>query len=134
MFGKIAAAILLVSDIKKSVDFYRDTLGMQLRQEPAEDWVEFLNEGSTVIALHPLKKRLISKNRNMLIGFNMSDLENICHELEKKEVKFQKQLTDESFGKHAIIEDPDGHLISLVEMKPKEEFVQSPYYHGFAPV
>jgi hypothetical protein len=29
--------------------------------------------------------------------------------------------------------DPDGHLISLAEMAPKEEFTQIPYYHGFAP-
>ena len=28
-------------------------------------------------------------------------------------------MKDESFGKHAIIEDPDGHLISLAEIKSK---------------
>src|SRR5215471_13218668 len=58
----------------------------------------------------------------------------VCRELEKKKVKFYKKQTDESFGKHAIIEDPDGHLISLVELSSREEFSQIPYYHGFAPV
>jgi hypothetical protein len=42
-------------------------------------------------------------------------------------------MTNEVFEKHAIIEDPDGHLISLAEMVPKEEFKQIPYYHGFVP-
>jgi lactoylglutathione lyase len=69
-----------------------------------------------------------------LIGFNVSDLESVCNELSTKKVKFYKDLKNESFGKHAIIEDPEGNLISLAEMASKEEFMQIPYYHGFAPV
>jgi hypothetical protein len=69
-----------------------------------------------------------------LVGFNVNNLESVCSELEKKEVKFYKKLTEEPFGKHAIIKDPDGHLISLTELISKEEeYTQIPYYHGFAP-
>lgn len=75
-----------------------------------------------------------TKSGNILIGFNISDLESVCNDLNKKKVKFYKNLKNESFGKHAIIEDPEGNLISLAEMAPKEEFMQIPYYHGFAPV
>jgi predicted enzyme related to lactoylglutathione lyase len=135
MFNRIGAIILLVSDMKKSMGFYNDILGMELKQV-TEDWVEFSKQG-TVIALHPRKKkRKLKKSRNnsILIGFNVSDLESVCRDLGKKKVKFYKRLTDETFGRHAIIEDPDGHLISLAEMTPKEEFMQSPYYHGFAPI
>ena len=32
MFSRIGAVILLVSDVKKSLMFYRDTLGMELRK------------------------------------------------------------------------------------------------------
>ncbi|MGB6531077.1 MAG: VOC family protein [Candidatus Nitrosopolaris sp.] len=67
------------------------------------------------------------------MGFNVNDLETVCSEFEKKNVKFHKKMTNEVFEKHAIIEDPDGHLISLAEMVPKEEFKQIPYYHGFVP-
>ena len=70
----------------------------------------------------------------MLVGFNISDIESVCSDLKKKKVKFYKKLTEEHFGKHAIIQDPDGHLISLAEIAPHDEFMQSPYYHGFAPV
>lgn len=69
----------------------------------------------------------------MLVGFNVSNLESVCNELEKKDVKFYKKLTEEPFGKHAIIKDPDEHLISLTELISKEEYTQIPYYHGFAP-
>jgi lactoylglutathione lyase len=137
MFNRIGAVILLVHDMKKSIDFYSNVLGMEKKRE-SEDWVEFLKQG-TVLALHPMKKKkeqnnnTTTKNTSMLIGFNLSDLESLCSDLDKKNVKFYKNLTVESFGRHAIIEDPDGHLISLAEMAPREEFMQIPYYHGFAP-
>jgi lactoylglutathione lyase len=133
VFNKVSAVIVLVSDMKKSMEFYRDTLGMKLKQESPE-WVEFL--GSPVIALHPVKKRKPTMERGsggMLIGFNVSDLDAVSNQLAKKKVKFYKELVQETFGKHAIIEDPDGYLISLTEMKPTDEFTQIPYYHGFAP-
>ncbi|HJR48646.1 MAG TPA: VOC family protein [Nitrososphaeraceae archaeon] len=142
MFRRISAIILLVQDMKKSIDFYSNVLGMEKKQE-SEDWVEFLKQG-TVIALHPVKKKVSTnedqnnrrtkRSGNALIGFNVSDLESVCNELKTKQVKFHKNLKNESFGKHAIIEDPEGNLISLAEMAPKEEFMQIPYYHGFAPV
>ncbi|HYA83531.1 MAG TPA: hypothetical protein VEH06_08810 [Candidatus Bathyarchaeia archaeon] len=53
----------------------------------------------------------------------------------KSDVKYAYsivKLVEETFGKHAIIQDPDGYLISLAEMKPADEFTQIPYYHGFA--
>ena len=132
MFNRIGAVILLVSNMKESMDFYKDVLGMELKQQ-AEDWVEFSKQG-TVLALHPTKKKKkLTKNISMLIGFNISDLESLCSDLERKKVKFHKKLSNEVFGKRAIIEDQYGHLISLAEMTPKEEFTQIPYYHGFAP-
>jgi extradiol dioxygenase family protein len=115
---------------------------MEKKQE-SEDWVEFMKQG-TVLALHPIRKKSKSdeqkkisrniKSSNILIGFNVSDLESVCNDLNKKNVKFYKDPKNESFGKHAIIEDPEGNLISLAEMDSKEEYMQIPYYHGFAPV
>jgi lactoylglutathione lyase len=136
MFNKIGAVILLVSDMKKSIKFYGNVLGMELKQHPSKDWAEF-SKGNTVLALHPIKKKnkkRLKKNNSMLVGFNISDLDTLCSDLKKKRIKFHKKLTQEQFGKHAIIQDPDGHLISLAEIAPEEEFMQSPYYHGFAPV
>ncbi len=136
MFNKIGAIILLVADLKRSIEFYRDVLGMQLKQE-SEDWVEFSKGSSTVLALHPARKssrKKTQKRAGILVGFNVSDLQYVCRDLESKKVKFYKKETEEAFGKHAIIEDPDGHLISLVELSSKDEFSQIPYYHGFAPV
>ena len=130
MLTRIGAAILLVSDMKRSTSFYRDTLGMELKEQ-SKNWTEFSKRG-TVLALHPAKKK-VKKNNSMLVGFSVSDFDDVMDSLKKKKVKFYKKPKEEPFGKHAIIEDPDGHLISIVQM-PQEEFSQIPYYHGFAPV
>ena len=130
MFSRIGAVILLVSDIKRSIRFYRDTLGMELKQE-SKDWTELSTRG-TVLALHPARKKKIKKNNGMLVSFSISDFDDVISSLKKKRVKFYKKPKQEPFGKHAIIQDPDGHLLSIVQM-PQEELSQIPYYHGFAP-
>jgi lactoylglutathione lyase len=136
MFNRIGAVILLVENLGRSIEFYRDVLGLQLKQE-SEDWVEFSKGSSTVVALHPskkIRKENLEKGASVLIGFDVTDMKNVCTQLEKKNVKFYKKQTEEAYGQHAIIEDPDGHLISLVELSSREEFDQIPYYHGFAPI
>jgi lactoylglutathione lyase len=125
MFNKIGAVILLVSDMKRSTKFYRETLGMKLKNQ-SKDWTEF-SEGGTVLALHPSGRKKIKKNNSMLVGFSVSDFDDVISGLRKRKAKFYKKPKDESFGKH------DGHLISIVQM-PQEELSQIPYYHGFAPV
>jgi lactoylglutathione lyase len=141
MFGKINAIILLVADAPKLTSFYRDVLEFEVKQESG-DWIELsTKEGSTVLALYPkrdknkpsIAKQGLDDGRNMLIGFNVSDFDSLCKELENRGVSFFKRPAEESFGKHAIIEDPEGNLISIAEMKLKNEYTQISYYHGFAP-
>lgn len=141
MFKKISAIILLVADAPKLIGFYRDVLGLEVKQE-SEDWIELsTKEGSTVLALYPKRdkkkpssvKQGLNNTHNVLIGFNVSDLDSVCKELDNKGVSFFKRPAEESFGKHAIIEDPEGNLISIAELKLKDEYTQISYYHGFAP-
>jgi lactoylglutathione lyase len=47
---RIDYAIVFVSDMKRSVEFYRDVLGLPLKFESPE-WTEFATEGTT-LALH----------------------------------------------------------------------------------
>jgi len=130
MFYKIGAVILLVSDMKRSTKFYSETLGMKLKKK-SKDWTEF-SEGGTVLAIHPAKRKRIKKNNSMLVGFSVSDFDDVINGLKKKKARFFKKPKEEPFGKHAIIQDPDGHLISIMQM-PQEDSKQIGYYHGFAP-
>ena len=117
-FSKVGAVILLVSNMEKSVRFYKDTLGLPVKTK-SKDWTEFF-DNNTVLALHPAKKRSnLKTGPGMLVGFEVSDLDSTVKRLKEKRVKFFKKLKEEPFGKHAIVRDPDGHLISIAEIKAK---------------
>ncbi|HXG07993.1 MAG TPA: VOC family protein [Nitrososphaera sp.] len=117
-FRKVGAVILLVSNMEKSVKFYKDTLGLPVKMK-SKDWTEFFNK-DTVLALHPAKKKgKIKTGSGMLVGFEVSDLDATVKTLKAKKVKFFKKPREEPFGKHAIIQDPDGHLVSIAEIKEK---------------
>jgi len=117
-FRKVGAIILLVSNMEKSIRFYRDTLGIPIKSK-SKDWTEFFNR-DTVLALHPAtKKSNMKTGSGMLVGFEVSDLDSTVDELMRKRVKFFKKPKEEPFGKHAIVQDPDGHLVSIAEIKEK---------------
>lgn len=116
-FKRLGAVILLVSDMDKSMKFYRDVLELPVKNTSPE-WVEFFSSG-TVLALHPSKNKTRTKNSGVLVGFMVSDLESVAQKLKDKNVQFFKKPKEESFGKHAIIVDPDGHLISIAEISSK---------------
>ncbi|HZD83764.1 MAG TPA: VOC family protein [Nitrososphaeraceae archaeon] len=122
-FKKIGSVILIVSEMEKSLVFYKDILGLPIKSQ-SEAWTEFFVNG-TVLALHPAEnKTKLKTGISILIGFMVSDLETNVKKLKENKVKFFKEAKEEPFGKHAIIEDPDGHLISVAEIntEPTEGF------------
>ena len=68
--------------------------------------------------MHPATTK-VKQSPSKLVPYMVSYLYSIATTLKKKSVKFFKEPKEESFGKHAIIEDPDGHLISIAEIKSK---------------
>jgi predicted enzyme related to lactoylglutathione lyase len=115
-FRKLGAVILLVSDMNKSVQFYKEILNIPLKKK-SDEWTEFFNK-ETVLALHPAKnKEKVKSGQHILVGFSASDFDQTIKNLQDKKVIFFKSPREEGFGKHAIIEDPDGHLISIVKLK-----------------
>ena len=118
-FRKVGAVILLVSNMEKSIKFYSDILELPVKTR-SKDWTEFFNN-DTVLALHPApkKKKTLKTGSGSLVGFEVTDLGSTVKKLKEKRVKFFKRPKEEPFGKHAIVQDPDGHLISIAELKEK---------------
>jgi catechol 2,3-dioxygenase-like lactoylglutathione lyase family enzyme len=134
MLSKIEGITLLVSDIKRSVEFYRDILNLRVNQE-SEDKIEFSKKDSTntklIIELDKTGSNQTNKH-SVIITFSVMDLNTLYDNLVQRKVDFHKKLSEDKTAKNIIIRDPDGYLISLTE--PVDEFAQISYYHGFAPV
>ena len=118
-FRKVGAVILLVSNMEKSIRFYSEILELPVKSR-AKDWTEFF-KNDTVLALHPApkKKKTLKTGSGILVGFEVTDLDSTVKHLKEKRVKFFKKPKEEPFGKHAIVQDPDGHLISIAQIKEK---------------
>jgi lactoylglutathione lyase len=118
-FRKVGAVILLVSNMEKSIKFYSETLELPIKTR-SKDWTEFFNN-DTVLALHPApkKKTILKTGSGTLVGFEVTDLDSTVKKLKERRVKFFKRPKEEPFGQHAIVQDPDGHLISIAEINEK---------------
>jgi lactoylglutathione lyase len=116
MFNKLDYVMVIVSDMNRSVEFYRDKLGIPLKfQSP--DWTEFQTEGTT-LALHGRgTAEPATKAASCSFGFNVANLDQIFDDLSSKGVRFvMPPKVQEGEGiKLAVCVDPDGLPISFAE-------------------
>jgi lactoylglutathione lyase len=123
MFTQIDYTMVVVSDMQRSVEFYRDKLGIPLKfQSP--DWTEF-QTGGTTLALHgggvkgttPPAGDPTKHAGSCSIGFNVEDVDKTYEELKAKGIHFVMPPTQrEGEGiKLAVGLDPDGLPIAFAQ-------------------
>ena len=112
--------MIVVSDMKRSVAFYRDVLGFPLKFR-SNGWTEF-KTGTTTIALHGGGAKTTFRPDRMdvgacTIGFHVKNIQKTYEELKKKGVKFVMPPTErEGEGiKLTVCLDPDGLPINIAE-------------------
>jgi lactoylglutathione lyase len=113
--------IVFVSDMERSVAFYRDVLGFPVKHQ-SHKWTEFGTEGTT-LALHladvvePIHTHAMIPAGHCQIGLTVSDLNAFHAEMIGKGVKCLQPPKKEDFGSLAIYIDPDKMPISVAEAK-----------------
>jgi lactoylglutathione lyase len=111
--------IIFVSDMDRSVAFYRDVLGFPVRQQ-SHKWTE-LDTGETTLALHLAEAGEHAHSHATMpaghchIGLTVPDLDAFHAEMVAKSVKCLQQPKKEDFGSLAIYADPDGLPFSVSE-------------------
>ena len=117
-----------VSDMGRSVAFYRDTLGLRLKFE-SPGWTEF-ETGTTTVALHlapcPDAKPAAMTGPaagSCSFGFSVENLDAAWKALQAKGTRFvmPPTLREEEGIRLAVFLDPDGLAISLAEPVAKAE-------------
>lgn len=112
-------AMIYSRDVARALTFYRDLLGFRLLEEfRASDRVVYarlkMPAGTGTIALHLLAPGEILATGGVRLYFETRDLEKCCKKLEAAGAKFSGPPAMMPWGwKHAYLDDPDGHEISL---------------------
>jgi lactoylglutathione lyase len=123
MFGKVDYIMVNVSDMSRSVAFYRDLLGLSLKFE-SPGWSEF-QTGATTLALHETPPRGVGAGEapaelvagTCSIGFSVADLAATHRELSARGARFVLPPTERANEgiRLAVCVDPDGLAISFAE-------------------
>lgn len=105
-----------VTDMERSVKFYRDTLGIDAPfNEESSLWTEFDTLPVSFALCHPTKKR--PWNGSPAIALAVADIYKTIDELRAKGVKIINEAEETSVCFMAFIEDPDGNRICIHQRK-----------------
>lgn len=124
MFKQIDYTMIIVSDMQRSVEFYRDKLGIPLKFQTPE-WTEFAT-GPTTLALHgggTAREYQDTGDQSKAagacsIGFNVDDVDRTYAELKAKGIPFVMPPTQREGEpiRLAVGLDPDGLPISFAQL------------------
>jgi catechol 2,3-dioxygenase-like lactoylglutathione lyase family enzyme len=112
-------AMIYVKDVERGVGFYRDLMGFKLIED-------FRYEGTAVyarlhapggdgtIALHQAGPGASLASEGVRLYFEVRDLDEFCRKLQQKDFYITQMPRMMPWGwRHAYLNDPDGHEISL---------------------
>jgi lactoylglutathione lyase len=109
---RLTYAIVLVSDMERSVAFYRDVVGMELRFQ-APGWAEFATEGAT-LALHA-SEGTASPPGTCRPGVRVPDLDAFHRRMVEQGVPCVEEPEEVYGTRVAQYRDPDGLPFSVAE-------------------
>jgi lactoylglutathione lyase len=110
---------LEVSNMKASIAFYHDMIGLPIRSESADfSWLEAGNTGIALSAnpwgwLTPRAKGERA-GWGMYPHFEVDDVEALTAKLKAAGYKIVQEPEKHSFGTEAFVADPDGYVWALV--------------------
>jgi lactoylglutathione lyase len=107
--------MIVVRDMERSVAFYRDVLGLKLLIHQ-DNWSQF-DAGNILIGLHPDGEEVkVSPTTGMSIGIYVDDVDKAVAEIRRRLARIVVGPRPEPFGRWALLFDPDGYSIQIIEM------------------
>lgn len=115
MIKKLNYSIVFVSEMKRSIGFYRDILGLGVKFE-SPHWTEMATEGATVALHHTTDQGpapIPGSPGSCQLGFEVPDVKAFHEKVLAKGAKCLRPPKQEDFGILALYADPDGLAISI---------------------
>jgi lactoylglutathione lyase len=115
MLSKAGSIVLKVNDLKKSVTFYRDVLGMRVDYE-IDNLVVFKTDEIMFGIQQVEKGEPVTRGTN--INFEVEDcVDEFYRRLQKKGIRFKLSPTNMDWGgRLSVLVDPDGYEIGFYEI------------------
>ena len=114
---------IIVKDIEESISFYQDVLGFEMVEKFYQDAGGLVLMQSPDGAAVELIDSKAFETGFWSIGVEVDDFEAAIEELRSKGCKFVYEPTSLPLGKLAMIEDPNGvkvAIIQLIDSEPQE--------------
>jgi lactoylglutathione lyase len=117
MITNIKYICIYVSEFDRSLAFYKDGLGFKVTYQE-DGFAQFNTDGAILTIEQGGEKSAAPKDfrkNGILIQFEVEDIEKVTGHLKSRNVKFTQDITELEFGRIAIIMDPDGNQLQLLE-------------------
>ena len=118
MINKIGFISYSVSNLRQSIEFYQDLLGLELLLSD-DRWAEF-NIGGQRLAIHKRNYEVVTGDQpGSTVFFEAKPIEDAVKKLRDKGVKFIGEIEVYSYGKLVLFMDPDKNSLGLYEPPAK---------------
>ena len=104
---------VMVADLGRSIEFYTETLGLELIERYGEHYAEIQSPGLKM-GLHP-SDGSVEVGKNISVGFGVTNLDETVDELSAKGLVLK--VVDDGWSRLASFTDPDQNPLYLAEIK-----------------
>jgi metallothiol transferase len=110
---------LAVSDIERSISFYKDLFGFDLVEKQSGSSEAYLQVGEIKLRLNQVEEDLTAQNNDSYVAFYVDedDFDDAIDEIEAGSVEIVYGPENIRNGQKVIISDPDGNKIGLCYTK-----------------
>ncbi len=119
------APVLQVSDLRRSIAYYRNRLGFDLEFEYEGFYASVLRDGCRVhlkcAERSGRDQKAFEAAENLDACFGVVDAEVLVSELSASGASISMSLRDMPYGREFYVRDPDGYILGFVQPADKEE-------------
>lgn len=108
---KISHIWLFVKDVQKSIQFYKNAVGLEMVETFPHG--ALLKAGEVLIGIHLEERELKSQPGGTSITLYTNNIQKDYELLRQRGVPFQTHVVKQPYGLSATFKDPDGYLLEL---------------------
>ena len=113
---KLDSALVFTNDIKKSVEFYKNIIGLEVDYVQERFASFFFENGVRLGTKVPTKDREVPGHQTIFI--EAGDIQDMLRDMKAKDLPLYEDLGEiKGWGKYFSILDPDGNKILFIEHK-----------------